>query len=130
MHHLTLPGTRIGLATEGRVITVRHGKLATHTGETAHPQLHAGSIAAHLADQCMSRHRLVLAPRRGGHTGAPRHPEGAMTLNRTSTFKVYHFICILYKGFMRLCRSGTCASMRATNLPPWPERRGSQIGGL
>ncbi len=59
MYTLTLPCTRIGLATEGRVMTVRHGKLATHTGETAHPQLHAGSLATHHADRCM-------------FTGAPR----------------------------------------------------------
>ena len=54
------PAPRIRLA-EGRLTTVRHSQYATRTSQTAHPQLHAGSLAAHPADWCLSLHRLVLA---------------------------------------------------------------------
>ena len=58
------------MRTESRLTALRQRELATHTGETAHPQWQAGGIAARLADRCMSRYRLVLAPRlRRTHRG-------------------------------------------------------------
>jgi hypothetical protein len=46
------PDARIRLA-EGRVTPVRHRDQATRTDQTAHPQLHPGTIARHPADLCM-----------------------------------------------------------------------------
>ncbi len=53
--------------TAGRLTTVRHSLLATHTSETVHPQFQTGSIAARLASSYMRVHQLGLAHRVRGH---------------------------------------------------------------
>ncbi len=111
------PHARIRVS-ERRVTAVRHGKLATHTGETGHPQLHPGSLTAHHADLCMPVQRLVLAPRRGGHTGASRHPKGAISLGRDCRQEEYISLFVTYTTTLCcLWQQRMCGLCEPTSFP-------------
>ena len=71
MLNLTLPSAHSRLGTAG-LMTGVHGRTpaTAHTAENSHVQLRLRPITGHHASLCMSRSRLVLAPSRGGHTGA------------------------------------------------------------